>query len=80
MDRLAQITNKELAYIKLIGGEPLLHPECHRLMQIVRRHFDKTAIVLLTNGILLTKQTEQFWESARDNNVWIAIRSHKIGY
>jgi MoaA/NifB/PqqE/SkfB family radical SAM enzyme len=78
MERLAQITDKKLAYIKLLGGEPLLHPECHQFMYIARKHFDKTAIILLTNGILLTKQTQLFWKSAKDNNVWIAISRYPI--
>jgi hypothetical protein len=78
MERLAQITNKKLTYIKLLGGEPLLHPECHKIMCIARKYFDKTAVILLTNGVLLTKQTEQFWKSARDNNVWIAISHYPI--
>jgi MoaA/NifB/PqqE/SkfB family radical SAM enzyme len=78
MERLAHITNNQLAYIRLLGGEPLLHPECDTIMHISRKYFDKTAIMLVTNGILLPQQKERFWESARDNRVWIGISHYPI--
>lgn len=79
LERLAQITDKKVAYINLLGGEPLLHPQCSEIMRIARKHFDSvTNIILLTNGILLTKQNELFWQSAHNNGVWIAITPYPI--
>jgi len=79
MARLSQVSGKRLAYIKLLGGEPLLHPDCGKIMDIARKHFDgATNILLLTNGLLLTKQSERFWKAAARNNVWIAITHYPI--
>lgn len=51
--------------IRLMGGEPLLHPEVAAIMRIVREAFPKSHITLTTNGLLLAKQEAAFWEACR---------------
>jgi SynChlorMet cassette radical SAM/SPASM protein ScmF len=41
-----------LARVKLTGGEPLLHPDFVRLLEIVRR--EELAVAIETNGVLCT--------------------------
>jgi SynChlorMet cassette radical SAM/SPASM protein ScmF len=41
-----------LQRVKLTGGEPLLHPQIQRLLQIVRR--EGVGLVMETNGVLMT--------------------------
>jgi hypothetical protein len=75
--RLSEIT-KTFYHIKLLGGEPLLHPRLIEFFSIVRKYFPATPLQLTTNGILLTAQPEQFWLECRKNNVVISISQYPI--
>jgi len=75
--RLSQLTKSFFA-IKLLGGEPLLHPKVTDFFDITRKYYPKTPVQITTNGILLTKQPEQFWQSCRKNNIMISISQYPI--
>jgi MoaA/NifB/PqqE/SkfB family radical SAM enzyme len=75
--RLSQIT-KKLAVIKLLGGEPLLHPNLTKFFEIARKYFQNTLIQLTTNGILLAQQSDDFWNSCNKNRVTISISRYPI--
>ena len=47
----------------LVGGEPMLHPRLSNLADAVRRSGIADKIVLLTNGLLLHRATEELWQS-----------------
>lgn len=51
--------------IDLMGGEPLLHPQIVKIFDITRRILPQTFICLHTNGILLTKMPDEFWEACQ---------------
>jgi len=53
MKRLSELTNIDT--IRLMGGEPLLHPEWLKFCEITRKYFPYSEIVLVTNGTLLEK-------------------------
>lgn len=55
--------------IRLMGGEPLLHPEINKIMVDVRNNFPKSEIKIATNGFLLKTMSEDFWETCRKNNI-----------
>ena len=44
--------------IRLIGGEPLLHPELALVIRETKRHWPKARIDLVTNGLLLPQRLE----------------------
>ena len=46
---------------KLVGGEPLLHPELVELVEVARRAAIAPRISLTTNGLLLPRMSEPFW-------------------
>ena len=48
--RLSEI--EEIGIIRLMGGEPLLNPDFMKYCRIARHYFPRTAISLVTNGIL----------------------------
>jgi MoaA/NifB/PqqE/SkfB family radical SAM enzyme len=48
--------------IKIVGGEPLLHPDMPALIKAVRRSGISRYIRLVTNGILLPKMKDELWE------------------
>lgn len=59
--------------IYLLGGEPLLHPQAAEFAAITRKHFPDADIRLYTNGLLLAKQNDEFWNTIRENSIRIEI-------
>jgi hypothetical protein len=51
--------------IRLLGGEPLLHPEPEAFVSAVRRVFPTTDIRIVTNGTRLKGMPERFWMECR---------------
>lgn len=76
--RLYELTNGYLNKIHLMGGEPLLHPNCSDFFYIVRKYFKNTEIKLITNAILLNKQNDLFWKACNENNVSITPTKYPI--
>jgi MoaA/NifB/PqqE/SkfB family radical SAM enzyme len=76
--QLSRLTYGDADDICLLGGEPLLHPDITKFFPIIRQHFQKCRINILTNGILLPKQLVEFWESCSKNNIVITISYYPI--
>lgn len=57
VERLASVFHAD--EIRFAGGEPLLHPELAQILQIARRSDVATGIVILTNGLLLNKISDE---------------------
>ncbi|MEN6349073.1 MAG: radical SAM protein [Syntrophomonas sp.] len=76
--RLSELLDVKVNQIALMGGEPLLHPKLNDFLYVARRHFPKTRLSLVTNGILLLKKTEDFWKSCRNNNIIITNTKYPI--
>ena len=53
---LANITNHYIPTIRIMGGEPLLHPRVVDFLKIARSLFPNSQIQLVTNGLLLKKR------------------------
>jgi sulfatase maturation enzyme AslB (radical SAM superfamily) len=83
--RLSELTGGIVSDIRILGGEPLLHPEINKFLEITRKYFpsipasdDYGRIELVTNGILLPNQTDQFWQVCSENNIIISISDYPI--
>lgn len=76
--RLGQLFDGTASRIYLIGGEPLLHPQIMKCMQIARKYFYKGKISIFTNGILLLKCGEDFWNVCRDNEISIIVTKYPL--
>ena len=75
--RLSQLAGRNNENIDIMGGEPLLHPEISALAEIARKYFDGP-INIVTNGLLLEKMNEVFWESCGKNNIHIIVTSYPV--
>lgn len=64
--------------IDLMGGEPLLHPQIVKIFDITRRILPQTFICLHTNGILLTKMPDEFWEACQKNKIAFKITKYPV--
>jgi MoaA/NifB/PqqE/SkfB family radical SAM enzyme len=76
--RMSELSGGQVDEVQLLGGEPLLHPEVTRFLAIARNCFPTAPVKLVTNGILLLKQPETFWESCRENRIEIVMTKYPI--
>jgi organic radical activating enzyme len=59
--RMAKVLSAEV--LKIMGGEPLLHPEIATLLRVFRASGLGDRVRLFTNGLLLPTMQEAFWEA-----------------
>ena len=77
--RLSQLSNGNIRRIRLMGGEPLLHPEITDLFIIARRYFEKSEIAIHSNGILLCNMNDSFWEKCSQYDIGIVLTYYPVG-
>jgi len=58
MSRLAKLFS-QINVIRILGGEPFLHPELPKFIEIARRYFPNSDLWVATNGLLVPKQKPQ---------------------
>ena len=63
--------------IRIMGGEPLLHPEVGEFLIIARQLFPISRINLVTNGILL-QQNKELIKIINENKIIISITDYGI--
>ena len=51
--------------VRLLGGEPLLHPDLGAVVDAVRRSGIGERICVVTNGLLLPRMPRALWEAVR---------------
>jgi cyclic pyranopterin phosphate synthase len=56
-------------FTSLLGGEPLLHPDLIKIINVVRRSGISDKIRVVTNGRLLHKMPDQFWKDVDEVHV-----------
>jgi hypothetical protein len=80
ISRLAELSRNggSVALLTLMGGEPLLHPEIEKFMEVLALCFPNSIKVIVTNGILLSKMKETFWKTARNNSISIGVSRYPI--
>jgi len=65
--RLAEVF-EGIDQVYLLGGEPLLHPQVAEFVRSARRFLPDTRVCLMTNGVLLPRMDEPFWDAMRGTN------------
>lgn len=75
--RLAQLF-ENVEEVRLMGGEPLLHPEVHRFAEVTRAHLPRTNLRIATNGTRLKSMPPAFWDVCRRTNVFIDVSIYPI--
>lgn len=78
MKRLFELTNGDIADIRMLGGEPLLHPQINHFPPIVRKYFPDAEAEIVTNGIKLLEMPESFFDVCRKFNIHIEISQYPI--
>jgi MoaA/NifB/PqqE/SkfB family radical SAM enzyme len=78
--RLSKLFNADATYIRLLGGEPLLNSNAPDFFVTARKHFPYTSIELYTNGLLLPKQNQKFWDICRTEKISIVVTRYPISH
>ena len=78
IERLGELFGHKCDYIYITGGEALLHPELTSIMRLARTSFSTGDIYVFSNGILLSQQTDDFWNSCREHNINIICTAYPI--
>ena len=78
LKKLSELTSGKISDICLLGGEPLLHPDIELFLPIARRYFTEGRINILTNGLLLPKMPETFFENCKKNKIEISISYYPV--
>lgn len=79
MEALANaMTGGRLRHLQLLGGEPLLHPDINKILEISAKYMPTTDIDMLTNGVLLDNMEPDFWKTLADNNIVICPSIYPI--
>ena len=72
MQRLTEIFST-ISRIRIMGGEPLLHPAVAAFAKETRNFFPASSISIVTNGILLPAMSSGFYETLLENNIVLDI-------
>jgi len=76
--RIADLTDHHVERIRFMGGEPLLDQNKIDVLNIARENFPDTSLSLVTNGILLPQQTNEFWKTCQQKNIQIEISNYPV--
>ena len=76
--RISELSNGKVEEIQLLGGEPLLHPKVTMFIETARKYFPTVPINLVSNGLLLLKQQDAFWECCKKNDIQIVVTKYPV--
>ena len=76
--RMSELMNQQVARIGIMGGEPLLHPELLQILALARKCFPNALLQLVTNGLLLMNQSEEFWQTCKEHNIVVVNTKYPI--
>jgi len=78
LKRISVLCYERVKEIQLLGGEPLLHEKVIDFLYITRKYFPNTPIKLVSNGVLLNRQNNEFWDACRQNDIEIVVTKYPI--
>lgn len=76
--QLAALYQRSLYQIRLLGGEPLLHPDIISFCAATRYAFPYTSIEIVTNGILLPTMPQKFFDGLKKYDIGIYLSDYNL--
>lgn len=70
----------DVPWIRILGGEPLMHPDIVEILKFYREVFPDSEIDLCTNGLLIPKMEDTFWACLREARISIHVSGYKPTY
>lgn len=80
LKHISAVVSKNIKDFYIIGGEPLLYPYLKEVMKLMRKYFPFGNISIFTNGILLPKMDNEFWQISKSLEIQIAITRYPIKF
>jgi len=62
--------------VRIMGGEPLLHPHLETILYETRNHWQDSRIELITNGLLIPKMKASFFAALRKIGAAVTVSKH----
>ena len=78
LNKLKSKVGDNLKWLRLLGGEPLIHPQLCKCLNEIRNLFPNTRISLLTNGLLLGKIQQEFYDVCSECKIEIKITDYGV--
>ncbi|MCQ2743360.1 MAG: 4Fe-4S cluster-binding domain-containing protein [bacterium] len=75
---LAFVGREAIKEIHILGGEPLLHPQLLKMLKLTRHYFPNSLIKLISNGILVAKQKDEFWRTLNRLDIELSITEYPL--
>lgn len=72
LNRLSNLFDN-IKIIRLMGGEPLLNKDICTYIKLTRVYFPESSIHIVTNGLLLNKMNQNFYDTCSINNISIDL-------
>ncbi len=79
MQRLSCLSGGIMHRIQLMGGEPLLNERAIDYAIITRKYFPIGRVSFITNGLLVNKQSDEFFELCKKNDIAMEITRYPVG-
>lgn len=76
--QLSKLTNGRLGLLKFEGGEPFLNKNILNYFKAARDVFQDAPMVVITNGMLLTKLPDDVFEVIKQNDIEICMTHYPI--
>lgn len=70
----------DIPWIRILGGEPLMHPRIIYILKMYRKTFPSTKIDLCTNGLLIPKMPREFFDVLKNEHISIHVSGYKPTY
>ena len=78
MSHLGNVCGSEVRECYLIGGETLLYPHLTEAMTMLRRYFPTQKLSIFTNGLLIPRMSDEFWQLARELDFHVVITIYPV--
>jgi hypothetical protein len=62
--------------VRIMGGEPLLHPELEKIIYETKEHWKDSNVELITNGLLLPQMSPCIFAAMKATEATVAISRH----
>lgn len=70
----------DVPWIRILGGEPLMHPDICEILSMYRKLFLESEIDLCTNGLLIPRMSNTFFECLVKNRITVHVSGYKPTY
>ena len=77
-NELSNKTNQQVKTIRIMGGEPLLHPQVSLFLENARIYFPNSEIQLVTNGILINQKKEELVKICNENKIRVCVSNYGL--